>query len=98
MPHTREISRAVGKIWKTMEVNRKLIPFVPRSMALVRPPVCLDRWKLRSSLSRWSYTLHATARIAFCETVAKMALRSSWKTVALIRVRPSGGVSVAVQW
>ena len=54
MPHTREISSAVGKMWKTIAVNRKLIPFVPRSMALVKPPVCLERWKLRSSLSRCS--------------------------------------------
>jgi hypothetical protein len=89
MPHTSEISNAVGKIWKTMAVNRKLIPLVPRSIALVKPPVCLERWKLRSSLSKCSYTLQATLRIAFCATLAKTALRSSWDTVAPIRVKPS---------
>ena len=43
MPQTMEISSAVGNTWKTMLVRRKLIPFVPRSMARVRPPVCLER-------------------------------------------------------
>ena len=54
IPQTREISKAVGRIWKTIEVSRKLMPFVPRSMALVKPPVWRDRWKLRSSFSRCS--------------------------------------------
>ncbi len=65
------------------------MPFVPRSIALVRPPVCLERWKLRSSLSRWSKTLHATRRIAFCATLAKTAFRISWNSAAPIRVAPS---------
>jgi hypothetical protein len=43
IPQTNEISRAVGMMWKTIDCKRKLIPFVPRSIALVKPPVCLDR-------------------------------------------------------
>ena len=77
IPHTIEISSAVGKIWKTIDVNRKLMPLVPRSSALVRPPVCLDKWKLRSSLSKCSNTLQATLRIAFCATLANTAFRIS---------------------
>ena len=77
MPHTKDISNAVGNIWNTIDESRKLIPFVPRSMALVKPPVCLVKWKFRSSLSKCSYTLQATLRIAFCATLANTALRSS---------------------
>ena len=91
IPQTNEISRAVGIIWKTMDCKRKLIPFVPRSIALVRPPVCLDRWKFRSSFSRWSKTVAATRRMAFCATLAKTALRISWNTAAPILVAPSEG-------
>lgn len=91
IPQTNEISRAVGIMWKTIDCKRKLIPFVPRSIALVRPPVCLDRWKLRSSFSRWSKTVAATRRMAFCATLAKTALRTSWNTAAPILVAPSGG-------
>lgn len=65
IPQTIEISSAVGKIWKTIEVKRKLMPLVPRSIALVSPPVCRERWKFKSSLRRCSKTLHATRRIAF---------------------------------
>lgn len=89
MPHTMVISSAVGRIWNTIEVSRKLIPFVPRSIALVKPPVCLERWKLRSSRSKCSKTLHATRRMAFWATLAKMAFRSSWNSAAPIRVAPS---------
>jgi hypothetical protein len=77
IPQTNEISRAVGMMWKTMDCKRKLIPFVPRSIALVKPPVCLDRWKFRSSFSKWSKTVAATRRMAFCATLAKTALRIS---------------------
>ena len=83
-----DISRIVGKIWKSIEVSRKLIPFVPRSNALVRPPVCRDRWKFRSKLNKWLKTLRATFLIAFCATLAKTAFRSSWNKVAPILVTP----------
>ena len=66
-----------------------LIPFVPRSIARDSPPVCLERWKAKSIERRWANVLHATCRIAFWATLAKIALRSSWKTVAPIRERPS---------
>ena len=89
MPQTNEISNAVGNMWNTIEDSKKLIPFVPRSMALVSPPVCLVKWKFKSSLNRCSYTLHATLRIAFWATLATTALRSSWDTVAPILVKPS---------
>ncbi|RMZ69399.1 hypothetical protein GMOD_00006198 [Pyrenophora seminiperda CCB06] len=90
---TREISSAVGKMWKTIAVSKKLMPFVPRSMARVKPPVWRERWKLRSRRSRCSYTLQATLRIAFWATLAKTALRSSCETVAPIRVIPSASHS-----
>lgn len=48
MPQTKEISSAVGNMWKTIDDNKKLIPFVPRSIALVKPPVCLVKWKFKS--------------------------------------------------
>lgn len=86
MPQTIEISSAVGIMWNTMDVRTKLIPFVPLSMARVRPPVCLDRWKFRSNRRRCSKILQATRRIAFCATFAKTALRSSWESAAPIRV------------
>lgn len=89
IPHTIVISRKMGIIWKTIDVSRKLIPFVPRSIARLSPPVCRVRWKLRSSRSRWSNTLQATRRIAFCATFAKMAFRISWKKAAPMRVTPS---------
>lgn len=89
MPHTRKISSAVGSTWKTMDVSKKLMPFVPLSIALVRPPVCRERWKFRSSRKRCSKTLQATRRIAFCATLANTAFRASWKRVALILVTPS---------
>jgi hypothetical protein len=60
-------------------------------MALVKPPVCLDRWKFRSSFSKWSKTVAATRRMAFCATLAKTALRISWNTAAPILVAPSEG-------
>lgn len=66
------------------------MPFVPRSIARVKPPVCLLRWKLRSSRNRCSNTFRATLRIAFWATLANTAFRSSWKSVAPILVTPSG--------
>lgn len=89
MLHTRPISNAVGNIWKTIEDSRKLMPFVPLSSALFKPPVWRERWKLRSSFNKCSNTFRATLRIAFCATLANTALRSSWNTVAPIRVTPS---------
>lgn len=72
-----------------MDVRRKLIPLVPRSMALVNPPVWRVRWKFRSSRSKCSKTFPATFRIAFCATLANTAFRNSWKSVAPILVAPS---------
>lgn len=43
MLQTRPISSAVGITWNTMLVSKKLIPLVPLSIALVKPPVCLER-------------------------------------------------------
>lgn len=63
--------------------------FVPLSIALVRPPVCRDRWNLRSIESRCSNVSRATLRIAFWATEAKSALRSSEKSVEKIRAAPS---------
>lgn len=72
-----------------MEVSRKLIPLVPRSIALVSPPVWRVRWKLRSSRNKCSKTFPATLRMAFWATLANTAFRSSWKSVAPILVAPS---------
>lgn len=38
--------------------------FVPRSMARVSPPVCRERWNLRSIARRWSNVSRATRRMA----------------------------------
>lgn len=62
---------------------------VPLSIALVRPPVCRERWNLRSIESRCSNVSRATLRIAFWATEAKSALRSSEKSVEKIRAAPS---------
>lgn len=78
-------------MWKTIEVSKKLIPLVPRSIALVSPPVCRERWKLRSSFNKCSKTLRATRRIAFWATLAKTAFLNSWKITAPILVAPSVG-------
>ena len=74
------------------------MPLVPRSRALVSPPVCLERWKFRSSLSRCSKTLQATRRIAFWATFAKTAFLSSWNIAALILVTPSDETLVHLLW
>ena len=92
MPQTIMISRAVGRMWKTIEVSTKLMPFVPRSIALVKPPVCFERWKFRSSRRRCSNTLQATLRMAFWATFAKTAFRNSWKIAAAILVVPSSSI------
>lgn len=89
IPQTKDISNAVGNIWNTIEVRRKLIPFVPLSMARVRPPVCRVKWKFKSSRSRWSNTFWATLLMVFCATLAKTAFRSSWNNVAPILDAPS---------
>lgn len=63
IPQTMEISRAVGMMWKTIDVRRKEIPFVPRSMALVRPPVWRERCHPRSRRKRCVKTDRATRRM-----------------------------------
>eukprot|EP00834_Sanchytrium_tribonematis_P006702 NODE_518_length_6556_cov_0.505653.p6 type:complete len:100 gc:universal NODE_518_length_6556_cov_0.505653:1664-1963(+) len=40
---TSDNSNAVGTIWNTMAFKTKLIPFVPLSIDLCSPPVCLFR-------------------------------------------------------
>jgi hypothetical protein len=105
MPQTREISRAVGTMRNTMACKRNVIPLiprqhsaiqahhkthlVPRSMALVNPPVWRDRWNFKSRFSRCSNVSRATRRTARCPTFANTALRSSPNNVAPIRAAPS---------
>lgn len=63
--------------------------FVPLSIARVSPPVCRDRWNLRSRWRRCSNVCLATLRTALWPTLAKVALRSSPDNVAPIRAAPS---------
>ena len=63
--------------------------FVPRSIALVKPPVCLVRWNPMSRFNRCAKTLRATLRIAPWATLANTALRSSEKRPAPMRASPS---------
>ena len=72
IPQTIVISNAVGMTWKTIEERMKDIPLtmssilhtithlVPRSIALVSPPVCLSRWNFISMLSKCSNVSLAT--------------------------------------
>jgi len=62
---------------------------VPRSMARVSPPVCRDRWNLRSRLSRCSNVWRATVRTARWPTLANTAFNSSPNSVAPTRAPPS---------
>lgn len=109
MPHTIEISKAVGTIRNMIDCKRNVIPleqhiinsnwskvrekkkfyFVPRSMARVKPPVCLSKWNFISKLRRCSNVSLATLRIARWPMLAKMALRSSPERVAPILAAPS---------
>ncbi|KAH3677809.1 hypothetical protein OGATHE_000463 [Ogataea polymorpha] len=75
-------------MWNTIAVSTYEIPLVPLSMARVRPPVCLARWKLRSRLSRWTNVLCATFMMAFWATLAKIAFLSSPNNTAPKRVTP----------
>src|SRR5580692_10912424 len=70
-------------------MNGGVAHLVPRSMALVSPPVCLDRWNLRSRFKRCSKVSLATLRTACCPMLAKTAFRSSEKRVAPILAAPS---------
>jgi hypothetical protein len=106
IPQTNETSSAVGAILNNTDCRTNVIPLrkgqwcgtskrgtthlVPRSMALVSPPVCLDRWNLRSRLRRCSKVSLATLRTACCPILAKTAFRSSEKRVAPILAAPSG--------
>lgn len=78
--------------------------FVPLSMARVRPPVFLVKWKLMSRLSRCVKTFFATRRMAPCATLAKTALRSSLNRVEKMRAKPSvhsgraSGYAFTVSW
>ena len=72
--------------------SRQLVPvthLVPRSIALVKPPVWRVRWKPMSRLSKCVNTFRATRRIACCATDANTALRSSEKAAAPTRASPS---------
>ena len=82
-PSTSRIQILIGD--KSLDTTH----FVPRSIALVKPPVCRDRWNLRSKLRRCSNVSRATLLTAFCPTLAKTAFSSSVKSVAPIRAAPS---------
>lgn len=103
IPHTIDISSAVGITWKTIDDRMNDIPLhvsfrmsevqlthlVPRSMARVRPPVWRSRWNFMSMLSRWLKVSRATLRMVLCATVAKMAFRSSPNKVEHTLATPS---------
>jgi hypothetical protein len=79
----------VGRMLKTMEVSTKLMPRVPRSMARAKPPVWRERWKRRSSESRWRKVLQATWRMDDCATLENTTFLSSVKPAAPTRAAPS---------
>lgn len=89
MPETREISKTVGAIRNKMACKMNEIPFVPRSIARVRPPVWRLRWNLRSRLRRCSKVSRATLRTARWPIFAKTAFKSSADSVAPTRAKPS---------
>ena len=72
--------------------------FVPRSIALVKPPVCLERWNFKPRFKRCSNVSLATLRIALWPTLAKTAFNSSPNSVAPIRAAPSNILHFSKNW
>ena len=70
--------------WLTIEFRMKLMPRVPLSTMRLRAPVCLDRWKRRSSACRCANTWLATSRMVPCTTCSSQ--RCSVELTALWRV------------
>ena len=62
---------------------------VPRSIAHVKPPICLERWNHRSRFNKCSNVSLATFRMAAWPTFANIALRSSEDSVDPIQAAPS---------
>lgn len=89
IPQTSEISNAVGTIRNKIACIRKEIPFVPLSIARVRPPVWRVKWNFRSRWRRCSKVSRATFRIARWPMLAKTEFSSSPESVAPIRAKPS---------
>lgn len=86
---TSIISKSVGPRLKTRALSTKLIPRVPRSMALDSAPVCLLRWKPRSRLWRWRNTFLAILLMELWATFPNTAFLSSLKRAAPARDTPS---------
>ena len=74
-------STKTGTISKTVNLNKNSIPFAPLSIALVNPPVCLFKWKVRDKLCMCLKAFKAAPLTALCATLAKTnSLASSKKT------------------
>lgn len=100
-------SKIVGKLspFRKVSVPHHHLAFdnlkaylVPRSIARVSPPVCLERWNRESRDRRWPNVSRAILRMASWATLANTAFRSSEKRVAEVRAKPSGcAVTISVR-